>query len=163
MKKTTEELIYRLCTERKYIVTYLQWMPGTLVRGIERMHHITRNTKYISAVVYIVEVYKCTRIERKGGQTTVYRIQHIYKLTKFILQSFYDQLWTTRPIRTFLNSFVLELSVFETKQLRIVLGRILTRTTNQIQNPSLKWFELQWSQTHPYWLCLGSFWHAMAD
>lgn len=85
MKKTTEELIYRLCTERKYIVTYLQWMPGTLVRGIEGMHHITRNTKYISAVVYIVEVYKCTRIERKGGQATVYRIQHIYKLTKFIL------------------------------------------------------------------------------
>ena len=94
MKKTTEELIYRLCTERKYIVTYLQWMLGTLVRGIERMHHITRNTKHISAVAYIVEVYKCTRIERKGGQAKVYRIQHIYKLTKLL----YDQLWTKRQI-----------------------------------------------------------------
>ena len=75
MKKTTEELIYRLCTERKYIVTYLQWMPGTLVRGIERMHHITRNTKYISAVVYIVEVYKCTG--KRGADHSIPHTAHL--------------------------------------------------------------------------------------
>ena len=39
--------------------------------------------------------------------------------------------------RTILNCFALELSVFKTKQLRIVLGRILGQK-NQIQNPSLK-------------------------